>query len=250
MWPTILENALFVADAHHKTGMHDLAHFLEQLRAHPPSQLFLMGDMFQIFVGSIKHTHTPHILEQIEHLSRQIPVFYFEGNHDLGLSGVPQLKNTTIYPRSAQPVIFSHKDQLYALAHGDLFLGFGYGLYIRLLSNPLSLKTLGLLAHIKPLYTAISAPIYAKRIRTYPQSALDFTHFAQARLERYAKQSPQTLSGVIEGHFHIGRMDKDSKGPLYVSLPSFYCTKEVTRLSNGGWIICPALSQIHQCTLN
>ncbi|BCZ17304.1 UDP-2,3-diacylglucosamine hydrolase [Helicobacter sp. NHP19-003] len=238
-FPTILENALFIADAHHQQGMADLPDFLEQLRANPPSQLFLMGDLFQIFVGSIKHTHAPHILEQIESLSRQTPVFYFEGNHDLGLSGVAQLKNTTIYPRSAQPVIFSHKDKLYALAHGDLFLGFGYGLYIRLLANPLSLKILGLLAHIKPLYTAISTPIYAKRIRTYPQNALDFTHFAKARLERYAKQSPQPLSGVIEGHFHIGRIYQDS---MYVSLPSFYCTKEVTKLSEGSLVVCPALS--------
>nr|WP_267891648.1 metallophosphoesterase [Helicobacter heilmannii] len=234
----MLENALFIADAHHQQGMRDLPHFLEYLRAHPPSQLFLMGDIFQICVGTIKPTHNLEVLEQIESLSHHIPVFYFEGNHDFGLSNVPQLRHITIYKRSAQPVIFGHQNQFYALAHGDLFLGFGYGFYIRALANPLSLKTLGLLSHIKPLYRAISTPLYAKKIKTYPKSALDFIHFAKVRLEHYAKESPKLLAGVIEGHFHIGRIFKD---PLYISLPSFYCTREVTKLSVEGLVICPAM---------
>ncbi|WP_260321643.1 UDP-2,3-diacylglucosamine hydrolase [Helicobacter gastrofelis] len=219
--------------------MVDLPNFLEQLLAKPPSQLFLMGDIFQILVGSVAYTHPLDVLEQIESLSRQIPVFYFEGNHDFGLQSLPQLKNTTIYPRNAQPVAFSCQDKFYHLMHGDLFLGFGYGLYIRLLSSRLALKILGFLAHIKPLYTAISTPIYAKKIKNFSQSGLDFTRFAKTRLVCCTKNSTQPLWGVIEGHFHIGCIYQKSQ--LYVALPSFYCTKEVVKFTDLGWNICPTL---------
>ncbi|CRF40521.1 UDP-2,3-diacylglucosamine diphosphatase [Helicobacter ailurogastricus] len=241
--PQILEGALFIADAHHQEGMADLPHFLEKIRARPPSQLFLMGDIFQILVGSVVQSHTPCVLEQIESLSRQIPVFYFEGNHDFGLRSLPQLKNATIYPRGTQPVAFTHKNKIYCLAHGDLFLGFGYGLYIRLLLNGLSLRSLGFLARFRPLYALVSAPIYAKQIKNFPQSDLDFTRFATARLEQYTlcKNGTPPLSGVIEGHFHIGRIHKPQESPLYVGLPSFYCTKEITELGGLDWIIHPAL---------
>ncbi len=230
----VLEGAIFVSDVHHQEGLSHFPRLLNHLLASPPSQLFLMGDIFQILVGSVKSSYRPYIsiLEQLELLSQKSTLFYFEGNHDFGLPQLSYLKNIQIYPRKFQPIPFTCQDKLFLLAHGDLFLKWGYEIYIRLLSSQFSIKTLGFLDQIIPLYAPLTAPIYHKKIRSLIPNQEVFKDFSKQRLACYehwrAKIAPTlNLGGVIEGHFHIGRFYKSDQNLLYAALPSFYHNQEI-----------------------
>ncbi|TSA85977.1 metallophosphoesterase [Helicobacter mehlei] len=233
---TLAEGAIFVADAHHQEGSPHLPCLLDGLIANPPPQFFLMGDIFQILMGSVRSSYEPHalILEQLRVLSQKSTLFYLEGNHDMGLrywQGLAQ--HAQIYPRNCQPLAFSYQDKTYLLAHGDLFLGWGYELYIRLLSNRLSCKILGFLDRIRQLYPYIARPIKKKKIREWHLSPADWICFKQERLKHYHK-GVCGKEGVIEGHFHIQNAPQDS---LYCPLPAFYCTKQIATFTPKGLVI-------------
>ncbi len=244
----VLEGAIFVSDVHHQEGLAHFPSLLNHLLINPPSQLFLMGDIFQILVGSVKSSYRPYtrILEQLELLSQKSTLFYFEGNHDFGLDQLPYLKNIQIYPRKIQPIPFICQHKLFLLAHGDLFLKWGYEVYIRLLSSRFCTKTLGFLDQIIPLYAPITAPIYHKKIRSLRPNQDGFKDFSKQRLACYehwrAKITPTLdLGGVIEGHFHIGRFYKSNQDLLYIALPSFYHNQEIcqyTGIKTGLQIRC------------
>ncbi|WP_104740047.1 metallophosphoesterase [Helicobacter bizzozeronii] len=234
---TLAEGAIFVADAHHQEGSPHLPRLLDGLIANPPPQLFLMGDVFQILMGSVRSSYKPHalILEQLRILSQTSTIFYFEGNHDIGLKYWANLTQyATIYPRKCQPLAFAYQDKTYLLAHGDLFLGWGYEFYIRLLSSALSCKILGFLDRISKLYPYIARPIKKKKIREWHLNPADWACFKQERLKHYHKGTQGKLDGVIEGHFHIQNAPQDS---LYCPLPAFYCTKQIATLTHKGLVI-------------
>ncbi|GMT38465.1 hypothetical protein NHP20013_05350 [Helicobacter bizzozeronii] len=86
---TLAEGAIFVADAHHQEGSPHLPRLLDGLIANPPPQLFLMGDVFQILMGSVRSSYKPHalILEQLRILSQTSTIFYFEGNQAIKQTG-------------------------------------------------------------------------------------------------------------------------------------------------------------------
>lgn len=250
---TLLEGAVFIADAHHQEKHSPLPSLLERFLEDPPRQLFLMGDVFQILMGSVKSSCEPHahILDRLRALSKRSAIFYFEGNHDMGLDYLDsQIDGMIIYPRSVQPVAFIYQQKIYLLAHGDLFLGVGYECYIRLLSSAFSCKFLGWLDRLSKLYPCIATLINAKQIKNLQLSHADFVHFAYRRLELYqaylARQNFKgTLGGVIEGHFHIGSFLQNV--PFYCALPSFYCTHNILRLSHCAfemgkqetpWVFC------------
>jgi len=51
----IKEGALFIADAHDSAERAFFFDFLVYVNQNPPSQLFLMGDMFDLLVGSVSY---------------------------------------------------------------------------------------------------------------------------------------------------------------------------------------------------
>ncbi|MFC3848109.1 UDP-2,3-diacylglucosamine diphosphatase [Helicobacter baculiformis] len=235
-YPTLSSEAIFIADAHHKPDSPALPLFLDQLSKTPPKQVFLMGDIFHILVGKIASTLTPHraILEKIHALSKITQVFYFEGNHDLGLGALKAFQHVRIYPRSHQPAFFLYQDRLFSLAHGDLFVGRGYECYIRFLNHAWTLKVLASLDALLPrVYPHIQHHIDAKSIRLL--DVKDFAHFAQKRLALYAQHAQEQgitqWGGVIEGHFHAGACyyDTHTQG-CYYSLPCFYRTQNAPTL--------------------
>ncbi|WP_158655692.1 metallophosphoesterase [Helicobacter cynogastricus] len=225
--PSLHPEAIFIADAHHKPRACALPKLLDQLLSAPPTQVFFMGDIFHVLVGSIKSSITPHkeVLAQIHALSRVSQVFYFEGNHDLLLGSLRALEHVRVLARAEQPAFFLYQDRLLALAHGDLFVGWGYGLYISLLRYSGVLYFLGGIDYALPaLYPLVQRRIDAKRIRNLELTHTAWARFAKQRLACYgacARQKGLELGGVIEGHFHVGKGYQSKKG-FYYALPSFY----------------------------
>ncbi len=229
-FPSLSSDAIFIADAHHKQDSSTFPLLLDQLLDKPPSQVFLMGDIFHILVGKVASSVRPHqvILEKIQTLSHVSEVFYFEGNHDLGLHALPFFQRVRVYSRAQQPAFFLWKNRLFALAHGDLFVGWGYEFYIS------SLRRFGnVLGYLdrafSGLYPALQKRIDAKRIKTLEFSQIELAHFAQRRLNLYrahAQKNSADLGGVIEGHFHLGEYYQNPHTQeCYWGLPSFYCSR-------------------------
>lgn len=223
----IKSDAIFIADSHHIKGQNELLDLFASLLKSPRKQIFLMGDIFHLFLGHLHSSQKEYdlIIKLINELSCKSEIFYFEGNHDFGIDQnlMPKVK---IYPRILQPVFFKFQNKIYALAHGDIFLDKFYEIYINTLNNSFSLslfKIIDILS-LGIIYKIISKKIYKKPIKNFSLSELDFEIFAKKRYELYSnfakKRYGIEINGVIEGHFHIGK--NNSK---YFSLPSFYCEK-------------------------
>ncbi|WP_120952852.1 UDP-2,3-diacylglucosamine hydrolase [Helicobacter sp. L8] len=235
-FPSLSSDALFIADAHHKPDSPAFALLVDQLLKTPPKQVFLMGDIFHILVGQVTSTLKPHraMLDKIHALSQITQVFYFEGNHDLALSALKALQRTEIYPRSRQPAFFRYKERLFSLAHGDLFVGRGYEIYIRLLKHSCAL--LGYLDKVLArAYPYIQKPLDAKYIKTLDLDMPSLASFAKARLALHALHAQskgiERLGGVIEGHFHVGKCYYHTQSAqVYYGLPCFYHTQSAPTL--------------------
>ncbi|WP_147277893.1 hypothetical protein [Helicobacter fennelliae] len=249
--PSIIPGAVFIADSHfiptHKSNslqanfddsyhftqtkiwQGDLLSLLAYLELNPPPQVFLMGDIAHLFIGHIQSSIKKHrlFIESINALSLKTQVFYFEGNHDFGIDMCvfPRVK---IYPRSLQPAHFMFESSNFLIAHGDCFISKSYECYIHLMSASFVLSCFKILDILTCgyLYTYIERKINARRIKNMPLCGEKLEKFAKERFAKYQQYATNKgiscLSGVIEGHFHIGEIYKN-----YISLPSFYCSKRV-----------------------
>lgn len=218
-----------------------------------PPQVFLMGDIADLFIGHIPSSlrFNRNLVEKINALSKKCEVFYFEGNHDFGIDS-SILPNVKIYPRFLQPALFDFDGQIYALAHGDIFIGNGYEIYIKAMNSALTLSTLKLLdiCSFGKIYDFANAKVNAKKIHHLEFAKDSFCSFAKRRVECYVNAIAKSskicvgnsegtsqkiqIRGIIEGHFHIGQKISQSFGKFgdieYVSLPSFYCQREIFTL--------------------
>ncbi|MGW8169526.1 MAG: UDP-2,3-diacylglucosamine diphosphatase [Sulfurovaceae bacterium] len=225
----IKEGALFIADAHyphHGDEFIKLLHMLSNGEL-TTSQLFLMGDIFDLLFGYNDYivTFSNEAVSLLQKLSKKIEIHYFEGNHDFCIKNI--FPHINVYSRDEQPVTMKLSNKKVALSHGDKYeTGFGYGMYCNLLRNKITLNIL------KP---------FEKKIINYQMNKLpskiicfkmpNFEQKVKAIISHYKE-----VDLVIEGHFHqavnIGK---------YVSLPSLACQKKVAMIQNGNIIF----SKIH-----
>jgi len=89
---TIKEQALFIADSHyphHGDAFLDLLKKLESGELQT-SQLFLMGDNFDLLFGHNDYiqTFSKEAIVLLQALSQKLEMYYFEGNHDFCLKDV------------------------------------------------------------------------------------------------------------------------------------------------------------------
>lgn len=243
-YPYLKNGAVFIADSHYKKGDKSLLDFLNKLILTPPPQVFLMGDIFHLFIGHLSSSiqENKSVINQINELSMVCEVYYFEGNHDFGIDAYlfPQVK---IYPRTLQPASFYHEDKHFLLAHGDIFIAKSYEIYIRMLTNPLTLSFLKLLDILSLgfIYKIISQKVYLKPIKSLSMREKQFRDFSISRLKKYLtfiqENKLEVVVGIIEGHFHIGQeieiinkelaTNKNQKiqAMRYISLPSYSCAQ-------------------------
>lgn len=218
----IKEGAIFVADAHYP---HYGDEFLELLHKMDKgetvvSQLFLMGDIFDLLFGYNDYISTfcDEAITLLRKLSKTIEIYYFEGNHDFCLKDV--FPDMYIYSRNEQPIDMKMGDKKVSLSHGDKYdAGFLYGIYCKLLRNKITLNIL------KP---------FEKMIIDHQMSRLPakiichkMSNFEQ-KVEAIMSYYPEYLDLVIEGHFH-----QAVKIGKYVSLPSLACQKMYAVVQNS-----------------
>ncbi len=225
----IKEGALFIADAHYPHHGDEFIKLLQKLDNGEltTSQLFLMGDVFDLLFGYNDYivTFSNEAVNLLQKLSQKIEIHYFEGNHDFCIKKI--FPHINVYSRDEQPVVMKLGTKRVALSHGDKYeTGFGYGVYCNLLRNKITLNIL------KP---------FEKKIINYQMNKLpskiicfkmpDFEQKVKAIMSHY-----KDVDLVIEGHFHqavnIGK---------YISLPSLACQKKVAMIQNGNIVF----SKIH-----
>lgn len=218
---TIKEQALFIADSHyphHGDAFLDLLIKLETGELQT-SQLFLMGDNFDLLFGHNDYiqTFSKEAIVLLQVLSEKLEIHYFEGNHDFCLKEV--FPHIQVYTREEQPIVFQLNGKKVAISHGDKYAtGFGYDLYCRVLRNK---KTLNFL---KPFEKAI----IDHRMKKLSQKHICFNfHGFEKRVEEILENYTEA-DMVIEGHFHqcktVGK---------YISLPSLACQGMIGVIEEG-----------------
>lgn len=260
--PCINNDAIFIADSHFigtdSTIPQNLAllECLQSLVQTPPSQVFLMGDIAHVLVGSLTSSLKANkpLLDTLNLLDKLTQIWWFEGNHDFCLSPLKNmLPNTHFIPRIHQPMAFHYEHKKALLAHGDIFLNFQYECYIRTLTSPIATSCLKLLDKISfgSLYDFIARGINRKSIRA---GHTNLESFASKRIATYQNflsrltienlkdgilnQASDTSDNsdaipniIIEGHFHLGQSIHSNK-TIYISLPSFYVTGSIFKIES------------------
>ena len=141
----IQENAIFIADSHYPHHGDAFLKLLKKLESQEiqTSQLFLMGDNFDLLFGYNDYIQTfaEEAITLLQKLSETIEIHYFEGNHDFCLKDI--FTNMNVCTRDEQPVRFKLGNKKVAISHGDKYVtGFGYDLYCKILRNKTTLNLL------------------------------------------------------------------------------------------------------------
>lgn len=217
----IQENAIFIADSHYPHHGDDFLNLLEKIENGKikTSQLFLMGDNFDLLFGynAYIQTFSSEAILLLQTLSGKLEIHYFEGNHDFCLSEV--FPNIKVYSREQQPIIFKLGEKSVGISHGDKYVtGFGYDLYCKLLRNKTTL------ALLKPFEKAI----IDHRMKKLSQKYICFTFYGFEKRVEDILEEYKGIDMVIEGHFHQSKIVGK-----YISLPSQACQGMVAVIKEG-----------------
>lgn len=216
----IQEGAFIVADAHYSNERPLFLDFLKDIHSHVlcPTQLILMGDIFDALFGEISYTHivNQEAIRLINEISKKIEVIYLEGNHDFNLSKL--FPNIKIFPISSQPLTCSFKEKKVLLCHGDIEGAFGYKIYTKTIRNHYVLLML------RVIDTFLKNGIL-KRLDKYLSQKNDCREFVG--LESFMSKrldGKYTCEYFIEGHFHQNKIIK-MRDFIYINLGAFACNQ-------------------------
>lgn len=225
-----------MADAHFKRGDSALISYFSRI----PNgvQIFLMGDIFHLLVGSIKSSLKDNfaLLELLFKMSFTHEIIYVEGNHDFGLkaafqrlfamesvrkdsieSKMQKVSNIRIFRYKNQPLIMrDYQNNLCILAHGDRWISPFYDFYRGFIDSRALLFCYKILDSITfgRLYKRFSLRISRREVREFSYFRSDFTNFMKDRIMKYRtfvinKIIESNLDSknicIIEGHFHLGQ---------------------------------------------
>jgi len=214
------EGAYIISDAHYSPKRPELLAFIKAIHSKKlqPTQLILMGDIFDALFGLIDYTYESNqeMITLLETIAQEMEVIYLEGNHDFNLKVVFQ--NIKIIPLSQQPLQCRYKEKKICLAHGDFDAPFGYKLYTALIRNP------SILFVLKYIDIALNHRIINK-IEQHLAKKDDckklswFEDFIQRRFRHSS-----TCDYFIEGHFHQNKRMQLSSF-TYVNLAAFACNQ-------------------------
>lgn len=222
MFHKINEGAIFISDAHENDKRDYFWQFLLAIEAKKlrVTQLFLMGDMFDLLVGEVKYLRNKYqkYIELLERIARDIEVFYFEGNHDFALGKI--FKNVKVYTIEEQPVVFAIDGKKIQLLHGDKYGGKLHMLYTGIIRNSVALKTLNFLDSICKNY--ISKKISTKLIeKDICQKINGFEDIIKSKIKNFIDVETDMIA---EGHYHQNRIF-DVGDMKYINFPSFACDR-------------------------
>ncbi len=218
----IKENAIFFADVHINDKRDDFYEVLKKIEKEDlfVSQIFLMGDIFDLLIGGIDWTIkiNKKYVDLLNKLSEKIEIYYFEGNHDFNLSKIfPKIK---LFPLKNQPIIAIYKNKKILLSHGDILSSKSYEIYSKIIRNKFVLKILDFLDN--NFNNFISKIIISKqKDKNICKKIKNFKEIVKKRLKNIDLKN---IDYYIEGHFHQNKKF-DFKQIIYINLPSFACNK-------------------------
>lgn len=215
----IKDGAFFIADAHEsETKRRAFGKFLDEIinGKLKPSQLFLMGDIFDILVGSDKFSVSlwKEYIKKIDEIAKNIEVYYFEGNHDFNLQKL--FLHVKVIPLQKQPLFFTCKDKKFLLSHGDSFDKFGYKIYTKFIRSKITIFFLSIFQSLSncKITRDLSKKLEKKNICT---KIKNFEKIVQDKISNY-----KDCDFVIEGHYHQN-ISFTCKEKTYINLASFAC---------------------------
>jgi len=217
----IKEGAIFIADSHYPHHGDAFFQLLKKIESTDvqTSQLFLMGDNFDLLFGHNTYiqTFSKEVIGLLQTLSKKIEIHYFEGNHDFCLNNI--FTNMNVYSRDIQPIEFNMNGEKVSISHGDKYVtGFGYDLYCKILRNKTTLSFLRPFGKI----------IINHRMKKLSQKKICHTfHGFEKRVEAILTHY-KDVDLVIEGHFHQSKVIGK-----YISLPSQACQGLVAVVEEG-----------------
>ena len=216
----IKEGAFVISDAHYSLLRPELLELFQKIEAEQlhPTQLILMGDIFDALFGEVPHTHIQNstIIKTLQNISYKIEVIYLEGNHDFNLKTLfPEVR---VVPLQAQPLMCHYKSKSIALAHGDFDLTLSYKLYTKLIRNSFILKVLSLVDRALQHTILHKLDLYLAK-KDDCKEFIGFYDYVKMRgLERYA------CDIFIEGHYHQN-CSFEYKEFSYINLAAFACNQ-------------------------
>ena len=221
----IKEGAFIVSDAHYSQRRPELFSFFEAIadEREKPTQLILMGDIFDALFGLIPYTYEQNqkVIDLLEQIAQKIEVIYLEGNHDFNLSYV--FKNIRIFPIQAQPVMCSYENKKIYLAHGDFYIdakrsSFSYKLYTSFIRNRFVLHVLRFIDNISG-HAILRYVDKHLCIKEDCKELKNFEHYVEKRLG-----DDYMCDFFIEGHYHQNKSVK-FENFCYINLGAFACNQ-------------------------
>ena len=214
------EGALIISDAHYSPERAELFLLIADiyLKNLKPTQLILMGDVFDSLFGGIEYTYVNNqkIIDMLNKISLEIEVIYLEGNHDFNLKRV--FSNMKIFTIKQQPLLCTYKDKKVYLAHGDFDGAFGYKVYTYLIRHPLVLFFLRVIDNL----SKHSILNYVDSHLGKKDDCSEFTDFKNFIAKRILGK--YSCDYFIEGHFHQNKqIDFDEF--TYINLAAFACNQ-------------------------
>jgi len=228
------EGAFIVSDAHYSHRREEFLDFIKAIYKKEllPTQLILMGDIFDALFGGINATYRANqeLIKLLNTISKEIEVIYLEGNHDFNLAKF--LPNVHLFPIKQQPLEATLYDKRVYLAHGDFDGTALYKVYSSFIRNSF---TLFLLQHIDNFSNHTILKYVEKHLNKKDDcKRLDgFCEFIRERIHgRFA------CDFFIEGHFHqncsFGVDDFE-----YINLAAFACNQSyfIIKYSNSNTVL-------------
>ena len=203
----IKNGAILIADVHYKKGDKEFLNLLRKWIDNPPSQLFLLGDIFHLLLPfDYLIEYNKEAISLINELSNKTQVFYTYGNHDFGVD--------YIFPNVVFSDAFVDKKKSIFLTHGDLTSNnFFYKFYASFIRNTFFLKAI----HFSS-FNFIDNWLFKKVLqkKTYCNEILHF--------KKIIKNKRFFFDTIIEGHYHQNKAF-EINNKIYINVGAFYCTK-------------------------
>ncbi|WP_373069322.1 UDP-2,3-diacylglucosamine diphosphatase [Sulfurimonas sp.] len=231
----IKDGAFLVSDAHYSHIRPELLNFFKDIQNNKlrPTQLILMGDIFDLLFGGIGRTikRNQEIVDLINDISKNIEVVYLEGNHDFNLKNI--FKDVKVFKISQQPVECNVDGKKAYLAHGDFNAPLGYKIYTSVIRNRVVLFILNIINMIFDNVILKKLDIYLDK-KDDCKEIKNFENIIKKRLE-----NGFDCEYFIEGHFHQNR-HLELRGFYYINLGAFACNQRyfIVRFANKELLQC------------
>ncbi len=212
-----------ISDTHIKSNSSDeyqiLLNFLKHPKVKSSTDIFLLGDIFDLMVGSHKkylEIYRDYFILLKELSQSNIKIYYFEGNHDFNLKNLFSHASIKInYYKKKHSFLFNNKTFL--ISHGDdlsydSLLYKAYSTFVRSSFGEL------LADKIVPFWLLQKFGSAASNI-----SRKQNRHDSDERFLNILALNYQDKDFIVCGHTHIKRiLQLKKKGPVYINvgLPS------------------------------